>query len=312
MTGQTTSHNETRLPSPLLAIALGPTRVVRSSLSSSWQGILLEKHISSPGERTSFTLDWHVVSMFQGAPARLEHRSKSGDFTTSVTRPKTLMITPSGSIPDIRLHTSAELIHCALEERFLCRVIDELDHATARPNFHIGIQDPSLQRILSLLLEELEAERPLGRLYVDSLAHALAMKYLLLDVATRRRSESRVAGLVPRVLNRVRGKIEANLDADLSLESLAEESGYSRAHFLRMFRAATGLTPHQYVLNLRLRRAQECLRQPGSSIIDVVVSCGFASQSHMTSLFRQHLGMTPAQFRRDTKERTTIASEVFN
>jgi len=138
------------------------------------------------------------------------------------------------------------------------------------------------------------------------------MRYLLLDVGTRGRSESRVAGLVPRILSRVRGKIEANLDADLSLESLAEESGYSRAHFLRMFRAATGLTPHQYVLNLRLRRAQERLRQPGSSIIDVVVSCGFASQSHMTSLFRQHLGMTPAQYRREPIEIRVSSGEVFN
>jgi AraC family transcriptional regulator len=113
------------------------------------------------------------------------------------------------------------------------------------------------------------------------------------------RSEPRVAVLVPRILNRVREKIEANLDADLSLDSLAEESGYSRAHFLRMFRAATGLTPHQYVLDLRLRRAQDRLRQAGSSIIDVAVSCGFSSQAHMTSVFRQRLEMTPGEFRRN-------------
>jgi AraC family transcriptional regulator len=97
----------------------------------------------------------------------------------------------------------------------------------------------------------------------------------------------------------VREKIEANLDTDLSLESLAEESGYSRAHFLRMFRAATGLTPHQYVLELRLRRAQDCLRKRHARIIDIALSCGFSSQSHMTSVFRQRLEMTPAAFRRN-------------
>src|SRR5476651_539494 len=112
------------------------------------------------------------------------------------------------------------------------------------------------------------------------------------------RSEPRLAGLVPRILSRVREKIESNLDADLSLDTLAAESGYSRAHFLRMFRAATGLTPHQYVLDLRIRRAQECLRQKDASIIDVAVSCGFSSQSHMTTVFRQRLEMTPAEFRR--------------
>ncbi len=101
------------------------------------------------------------------------------------------------------------------------------------------------------------------------------------------------------MLSRVREKIEANLDADLSLETLAEESGYRRAHFLRMFRMSTGVTPHQYVMDLRLRRAQDQLRQRVSSIIDVAVSCGFSSQSNMTSLFRERLEMTPGEFRRN-------------
>ncbi len=150
-----------------------------------------------------------------------------------------------------------------------------------------------------MLTDELEAEQPLGRLYVDSLAHALAARYLLLDVGRGVRSKSRMTGFVPRILNRVRAKIEANLDADLSLVSLAEESGYSRAHFLRMFRGATGVTPHQYVLDLRLRQAQQRLREAKSSIVDVALSCGFSSQSHMTTVFRRHLEMTPGEFRRN-------------
>jgi AraC family transcriptional regulator len=120
--------------------------------------------------------------------------------------------------------------------------------------------------------------------------------------ATNRRTgpteRSRIAALPHRILNRVREKIEANLDTVLSLDCLAQESGYSRAHFLRMFRSATGLTPHQYVLGLRLRRAQDSLRKKDARIIDIAVSCGFSSQSHMTSVFRQRLEMTPGEFRR--------------
>jgi len=208
------------------------------------------------------------------------------------------MITPAGPVPVLRLHTSAEFVHCALEDGFTRRVMDELDCGALKPIFRLGIRDNSILRILGILMDELEAERPLGGLYIDSLAYALTTRYVMLDVTRTRRSEPRNIGLVPRTLSRIREKIEANLDADLSLESLAEESGYSRAHFLRMFRAATGLTPHQYVLDLRLRRAQERLKQAGSSIIDVAVSCGFSSQSHMTSVFRRRLEMTPGEFRR--------------
>jgi AraC family transcriptional regulator len=290
---------EAKIASPLLSIALGPARIVWSSVKSLWHGILLERHLYSPGERSSASIDKHVVSMSHGAPARFEYRNLAGDFVRSTIRPRTIMLTPPGPVPDARLHTSAELIHCALEDEFLRSVANEMDQPSSSPIFRAGIEDKPIQRILGMLTDELEAERPSGRLYVDSLVYALASRYLLLDLGRPRTSKSRVPGLVPHILNRVRAKIEANLDTDLSLESLAKESGYSRAHFLRMFQAATGLTPHQYVLDLRLRRAQERLRQAKSSIIDVALSCGFSSQQHMTSVFRQHLEMTPGEFRRN-------------
>ena len=286
-------------PSPLLAIAPGPTQIISSSASLSWQGLLLEKHQTSPGERGSAVIDRNVISMLTGSPARLEHRTAAGHFVETVNRPGTLMIAPMGTVPGIRLHTSSEFVHCALQEGFTLGVADELDRGQiSPPAFRVGIQDKTIRRILELLIEELETERSLGRLFVDSLAHALATRYLLLECTANSHSEPRVSRLPARLLNRVREKIEANLDTDLSLDSLAAESGYSRAHFLRMFRAATGLTPHQYVMDLRIRRAQECLRQKDASIIDIAVSCGFSSQSHMTTVFRQRLEMTPAEYRR--------------
>jgi len=297
---QTTDHSATRPASPLLAIAPGPTRIVRSSTSLSWRGLLVERHVTSPGERASASIDRHVITMLAGSPSRFEYRVGSGRFVAGLNRPGTIMLTPSGPMPDIRLHTSSEFVHCALEVDFIRDVIDELDNPPIpTPIFRAGIQDSSIQGLLRMLSEELEAEKRSDRLYVDSLAHALATRYLLLNFVPDTRPEC-ISALPQRLLNRVREKIEANLDTDLSLDSLAEESGYSRAHFLRMFRAATGVTPHQYVLGLRVRRAQDYLRKKDASIIDVAVSCGFSSQSHMTSVFRQRLEMTPGEFRRNT------------
>ena len=289
----------TKPVSPLLAIAPGPTRVLRSSAQSAWHGILLEKHFTSPGERKSANTDRHVVTALI-SPSRFQHRTIFGALVECLHRPGTIMITPAGPVPDLQLHTPSEFIHCAFEEGFISGIVEELGcRQVARPVFRPGIQEKSIRHILGLLTEELEAERPLGRLYIDSLAHALATRYLMLDCGAPTRPDARVSALPPRILNRVREKIEANLDVNLSLDTLAVESGYSRAHFLRMFRTATGLTPHQYILDLRLRRAQDYLRQKHSSIIDVAVSCGFSSQSHMTSVFRQRLEMTPGEFRRN-------------
>jgi AraC family transcriptional regulator len=89
-----------------------------------------------------------------------------------------------------------------------------------------------------------------------------------------------------------------DLDVDLDLQSLANETGYSRTHFMRMFRAATGQTPHHYILQLRLTRARDLLRERRNSLIDIAALCGFSSQSHMATAFRQMLGITPTEYRR--------------
>ena len=285
--------------SPLLAIAPGPAKVLKSSSSLSWRGILMEKHLNPPGGRTSARINSHVLSTTTDS-FRFEYRKPSGEFVACLNRPGSIMVTPIGVVPDMQLHDASEFLHCALEESLVGEVIQDLHRAISSPIFRSGIQDRSIQRILGLLVEELESPMRLGGLYVDSLAQALATRYVLLEPAQIRRKPAKPVGLTPRVLRRVREKIEANLDTDLSLQTLAQESGYSRAHFLRLFRLATGQTPHQFVLSLRLKRAQSQLKQGGAGIIDIALSCGFSSQSHMTSLFRQKLGTTPSEFRRNS------------
>jgi AraC family transcriptional regulator len=90
-----------------------------------------------------------------------------------------------------------------------------------------------------------------------------------------------------------------DLSSNLDLQSLAAETGYSRSHFLRLFRAATGGAPHHYLLQLRLKRAQELMRQERTSLIDIAAACGFSSHAHMSRLFRQMIGLTPTDYRRN-------------
>ncbi len=289
---------EEKLHSALPLAGLGPDRILWSTAALSSYGMLLESHIYLPGQRKSAAINKHVISMSTGLLASFEYRDCNGNVASGVIRPKTITLVPAGLGPDVCFCTLAELIHCALADEFVQQVAEELGRPIKAPQFRPMLEDKSIRRILDLLLDEREAEFPLGRLYVDSLVYALATRYLLHDIGETEKPKSQIAGLLPRILRRVRTRIEVNLDKELSLESLAEESGYSRAHFFRLFRQATGFTPYEYVLDLRLKRAQELLREANSSIIDVALSCGFSSQSHMTSVFRRHLATTPGRFRR--------------
>jgi AraC family transcriptional regulator len=91
---------------------------------------------------------------------------------------------------------------------------------------------------------------------------------------------------------------ESRLEADLTLQELAAV-GYSRSHFLRAFRATTGLTPHRYLLNRRIERARRLLGEPDMRIAQVAYCCGFSSQAHFTLAFRKVCGLTPGEYRRE-------------
>jgi AraC-like DNA-binding protein len=87
--------------------------------------------------------------------------------------------------------------------------------------------------------------------------------------------------------------------ADPDLQTLASEAGYSQSHFLRMFRAATGTTPHQYLLDLRLERVKEFLATQKTPLIEIAAACGFSSQSHLSTAFRRRFGATPSRYARE-------------
>jgi len=99
-------------------------------------------------------------------------------------------------------------------------------------------------------------------------------------------------------MKRVLERIEHDFQSEISLASLAAEAGYSRGHFLKMFRSSMGTTPHRYVLQRRIEHAQSLLKKQGIRIIDIAAECGFSSQAHLTQVFHEYVGVTPAGYRR--------------
>jgi len=104
-----------------------------------------------------------------------------------------------------------------------------------------------------------------------------------------RRAESRVADAVR--------LIEENPEASLSLDVLARQAGMSPYHFLRVFNAVSGLTPHQYVRRARLRRAAVRLLIEPTRVIDVALDSGFRDVSNFNHAFRSEFGVSPRRYR---------------
>ena len=91
--------------------------------------------------------------------------------------------------------------------------------------------------------------------------------------------------------------VERHYAEPCSLRCLAGMAGLSRFHFLRLFRAATGVSPHQYIIALRLRAAADRLRSSADPVTSIALDVGFNDLSHFNLLFRRSFGVAPRQWR---------------
>lgn len=114
------------------------------------------------------------------------------------------------------------------------------------------------------------------------------------DAAAPLRDDGR---LPERVLRQVVRFVKEHLDTKLRWHDIAGEVGMERFAFARGFKLSTGLTVHQYVIRCRLRRAMHLLLNDELGLSEIAVEVGFSCQSHMTTLFRKHLGTTPGALR---------------
>ncbi|MFN3211343.1 MAG: helix-turn-helix transcriptional regulator [Roseovarius sp.] len=131
-------------------------------------------------------------------------------------------------------------------------------------------------------------------LFADSALQLLAdrLRHLAAGSGTRRDRPA----LSQRSLLRVDAFIRAQLHGRITVADLAAVSGHSASHFTTLFKRATGRTPYRHVLALRVARAEDLIAaRSGQSLADIALDCGFSSQSHMTAVFREVTGRTPAR-----------------
>jgi AraC family transcriptional regulator len=91
--------------------------------------------------------------------------------------------------------------------------------------------------------------------------------------------------------------IHQHLNETIKQSDIAIALGISQYHFGRMFKQAMGVTVHVYVVQQRVAKAQQLLRETNLTILAISEQCGFANPSHLTKCFRRYIGLTPTQFR---------------
>ena len=99
-------------------------------------------------------------------------------------------------------------------------------------------------------------------------------------------------------LQRVLAHVRENLDSNLSVRRLAELTGLSASCFARWFRRRLGVTPHAYVVKIRVERAVDLIRDTRLPLAQIALEVGFSSQACLNVAFRRHVGVPPGSLRK--------------
>lgn len=105
-------------------------------------------------------------------------------------------------------------------------------------------------------------------------------------------------GLAPSVVRRIRDYIEGHIGQRITVKLLAKLANLSVCYFVRAFKRSVGVTPHDYLMRRRLELTMGLLSGTDMALSEIALAAGFADQSHCARRFRQHVGMSPCDYRR--------------
>lgn len=191
-----------------------------------------------------------------------------------------------------------ESISLRFPENVLQRYLqDEAEGFDLRTSY--GNLDDTLRRCVISLAEEMQHGLPTGRLYAEGLSMQIIAWLVNHYVHSAKKVSTRTrGGLSTAQKVKINGLIEQYLTSDLTLERLAEEIGVGAFHFIRLFRATFGQTPHQYLVARRIELAKDLLSKKARlSIAEIALQSGFSSQAHFSYAFRKICGDSPLRWR---------------
>ena len=254
--------------------------------------VLSTAHLTGFSFDRHFHLDLHIGLMADGA----QHQRFGSKSELHV--PGSIALMPAGEIHDgVSLDGGAcTLKTFRLSQALVGSLAREISGRDREPELSGALlEDPLLAGQLLHLHDIMERGNGPGTLGVQT-------EWLTLLERLLSRSCAVVPEAVPGALSRiqwerVRDYCCTHLDKKITLDELAGLCALGRFQFIKQFRRAIGMTPHAWLLRLRLERACALLSQSSQAIAAVAQEVGFYDQSHFNRAFRQAYGVAPSRFR---------------
>jgi len=271
--------------------------IATSSEGLGWCSVFASMQRERPFEGRFHAISDCLMVVHRGGPVDVTFKTAERCVTRHVPRGG-LFFLPAGRECDVSLHEDLETIHIYLRAELFADRHQGRQAVIDLPPL-LGESDPVLEHLAGAIGEAMNDSNSRSSLFVDPIAQAIASRFVSIGSRDNgnREIEPRLTQLSHRQLQRVRDFVEAQLETDIRLAAMAQVCGLSTEYFMRQFKATLGVSPYQYVLNLRVERAKTLIKQSEQSLSEIALQCGFSHQEHMTRMFRRFTGMTPGRYR---------------
>jgi AraC family transcriptional regulator len=292
------ARHEERAPRKIEMSRLQRRDIRLSSRELDWGPLHLERRESEPGsiEFAAGATEHLVFVSLAHARIRCERGADSIELDIG---PGFVAVQPSHTPVRWSWRTRLSYVLLALDPAFLRTVAAQvlgMDAATVELVPGERESDPAISNIAGVLSRELMGRQPGARVYAESLAQILAVHLLRNYTAVPPRGAAAEA-LPSRPVARAMQYLQENFAQEIGLADIAHAARVSPYHLARLFKQVTGVTPHQYLIGVRVDNARALLSAGAGkrSIADVAEAVGFADQSHLTRHVKRLLGVTPRE-----------------
>ncbi|TPG58601.1 AraC family transcriptional regulator [Roseomonas nepalensis] len=273
-----------------------------SSRDQGWRSLHASAQREQPYEHHCPSVPDHLLVLHLDGPVPVERELPMGRGVSLIPEGGTHII-PGGTGFGVRLRGPLNSLHLYLADEVLRGVAAECgarDPSRLEVIPRFGDVDPALTHLLLAVRDVLAEGEGGNALLVDHLAAAIAARLVLrhssAPAAPPPARKATARDIAPAV-----DFMQANLQRPITLADIAAVAACGPVQLTRRFRQALGKPPHQYLIQLRVEAARRLLAGTRLPIAEVALECGFASQEHLTRLFRRSTGTTPAAFRRHSR-----------
>jgi len=277
-------------------------RFITDSSGLGWHDAYTSLAVEAPWSATLPALPNYAVAYCVRGSAHIRRTVDGERRQLAHLRPRNFGIIPPDRRSDWDLDGAPEIQLVYIRRETiddLVRTEFDIDPADVTIEPKLAFNDALLEQLVGGLLDEARRDRDRADsgLWADALSRVIALA-LLRHHSSLSLPAARPKPTSCRVIDDAVEYVHEHLGSDLSLTTIAAAVGSAPQQLARRFRQATGTPLHEFVIGQRVERAQRLLATTDGSIADIAITCGFSSQSHLTTVFRRRVGATPAAYRR--------------